>query len=62
MVMPELLQGEATPDAMAREVEHWLNAPQKVQSLQQRFEQLRHTLMRDPPTRVTDAIQTLLDR
>ncbi len=61
-VVPELLQGEATPDAMARELEHWLNAPQKVQSLQQRFEQLHHTLMRDTPTLVTDAIQTLLDR
>jgi lipid-A-disaccharide synthase len=60
--VPELLQERATPDAMAQALEHWLNSPRAVKTLQQRFEQLHHTLTRDTPTLVTDAIQTLLDR
>ena len=62
MAVPELLQEQATPDAMAQALEHWLNSPHQVQALQQRFEQLHHTLTRDTPTLVTDAIQEILDR
>jgi lipid-A-disaccharide synthase len=62
MAVPELLQEQATPPAMAQALEHWLNSPRQVQALQQRFEQLHHTLTRDTPTLVTDAIQEILDR
>jgi lipid-A-disaccharide synthase len=62
MAVPELLQEQATPAAMAQALEDWLNSPQAVTTLQQRFEQLHHTLTRDTPSLVTDAIQTLLDR
>jgi lipid-A-disaccharide synthase len=62
MAVPELLQEQATPEAMAQALEHWLTSPLEVLALQQRFEQLHHTLTRDTPTLVTDAIQEILDR
>ena len=62
MAVPELLQSQATPEAMADAVSHWLDSPQAVLSLQQRFTQLHQTLTRDTPTLVTDAIQAILER
>ena len=60
--VPELLQEQATPEAMALALEHWLNSPEQVLDLQQRFEQLHLTLTRDTPTLVTHAIQEILER
>jgi lipid-A-disaccharide synthase len=62
MAVPELLQSQATPEAMADAVSHWLHSPQAVLSLQQRFTQLHQSLTRDTPTLVTDAIQAILER
>ncbi len=47
MVVPELLQEQATPEALAREVLAWLDAPERVRAVQQRFAQLHHRLLRD---------------
>jgi len=60
--VPELLQEQATPEAMALALEHWLNSPEQVLDLQQRFEQLHLTLTCDTPTLVTHAIQEILER
>lgn len=60
--VPELLQEQATPEAMAQALEHWLNSPEQVLDLQQRFEQLHLALTRDTPTLVTHAIQEILER
>ncbi|MFM2240593.1 MAG: Lipid-A-disaccharide synthase [Pseudomonadota bacterium] len=60
--VPEFLQDQATPENLAQALEHWLNSPPEVLDLQQRFEQLHATLMRDTPTLVTDAIQEILER
>lgn len=60
--VPELLQEQATPEAMALALEHWLNSPEQVLDLQQRFEQLHLTLTRDTPNLVTHAIQEILER
>lgn len=46
-VVPELLQEQATPYAMAREVLAWLGSPQRIQVVQQRFTDLHATLIRD---------------
>lgn len=62
MAVPELLQDQATPEAMAQALEQWLHSPHQVLALQQRFEQLHHTLTRDTPTLVTHAIQDVLER
>jgi lipid-A-disaccharide synthase len=61
-VVPELLQDEANPQALARAVLEWLDAPARVQALQTRFTELHHTLQRDTAQLATDAIETLLAR
>jgi lipid-A-disaccharide synthase len=61
-VVPELLQDEASPQALARAVLDWLDAPGRVQALQARFTELHHTLQRDTARLATDAIETLLAR
>ena len=60
-VVPELLQGAATPAAMAQAVLAWLDAPARITQLQQRFTALHHELQRDTATLATDAIQQVLE-
>ena len=59
-VVPELLQGAATPKALAQGVLDWLDAPERITVLQQRFETLHHTLRRDTAQLATDAIKKIL--
>ncbi len=59
-VVPELLQGAATPKALAQAVLDWLDAPERITTLQQRFEVLHHTLRRDTAQLATDAIEKIL--
>ncbi len=60
-VVPELLQDAATPAAMASAVLGWLDAPGKVQALQQRFTELHYALRRDTTQLATDAIEKILE-
>ncbi len=46
-VVPELLQDQATPEALATEVCAWLASPDRVTALERRFTELHHTLIRD---------------
>ena len=63
-VVPELLQDAATPEALAKEVLIWLDAPQsdpaKMQRLEQRFMALHAELQRDTATLAADAIAHVL--
>ncbi len=59
-VVPELLQGAATPKALAQAVLDWLDAPERIAVLQQRFETLHHTLRRNTAQLATDAIEKIL--
>jgi lipid-A-disaccharide synthase len=59
-VVPELLQDAASPEAMAGAALDWLEAPEKVQALQQRFTVLHHELRRDTTRLATDAIEKIL--
>ena len=65
-VVPELLQDQATPQAMAEAMLHWFEAmdsnPAKIEALQQRFLALHQTLRRDTSTLATDAIEKILTR
>jgi lipid-A-disaccharide synthase len=61
-VVPELLQDEATPQALADEVLRWLQQPAAVKALQQRFTSLHDTLRRDTPRLAADAIEKVLAR
>ncbi len=64
-VVPELLQDAATPQALAKEVLTWLDAPAqdpaKIQHLEQRFTALHAELQRDTPTLAAHAIATVLE-
>lgn len=60
-VVPELLQDDATPQALAQSVLDWLAAPEKIEALQQRFVALHHELQRDTAQLATDAIQKVLE-
>jgi lipid-A-disaccharide synthase len=60
-VVPELLQAAATPKAMAQAVLDWLDAPERISALQQRFETLHHTLRCNTAQRATDAIEKILE-
>jgi lipid-A-disaccharide synthase len=64
-VVPELLQDDATPRALADACLQWLDAksaaPEKISTLEQRFTRLHHELQRDTSRLATDAIQTILE-
>ena len=63
-VVPELLQGAATPAALAAEVLQWVDAktaaPDKISAVEKRFAQLHLQLQRDTSQLATDAIQKIL--
>jgi lipid-A-disaccharide synthase len=60
-VVPELLQGAATPQALAQAVLDWLDQPEKMAALQQRFTALHHSLRRDTAQLSLDAIEQVLE-
>ncbi len=60
MAVPELLQHEATPERLAREVLDWLESPERMAAVRDQFVQLHDALRRDTPTLATDAIAQVL--
>jgi lipid-A-disaccharide synthase len=59
-VVPELLQHDATPRALADATLQWFDTPQRAAALEQRFMDLHHLLRRDTARTATDAIERLL--
>jgi lipid-A-disaccharide synthase len=59
-VVPEFLQDQATPQAMAQGVLDWLDSPEKMAILEKRFGDLHLQLQRDTPKLATDAIEAIL--
>ncbi len=59
-VVPELLQDEATPQALADAVLAWLDAPEKIVALQEKFSALHAQLQCDTPRIASHAIQQVL--
>lgn len=59
-VVPELLQDLATPQALANAMLEWLQAPDRVKALEQRFTDLHLELRRDTAQLATDAIEKIL--
>ena len=63
-VVPELLQDDATPQALAAAVLQWFDAlqndPGRMMALHQRFTSLHETLRRNTPQLAADAIQKVL--
>ncbi|WP_284617025.1 lipid-A-disaccharide synthase [Aquabacterium humicola] len=60
-VVPELIQDDATPDALAREAFAWLDNPAKAEAAKRRFADLHHLLRQDTAQRAADAIAQVLD-
>jgi len=60
-VVPEFLQDAATPQALAQAVLGWLDAPERIAALQQRFTALHHSLRQNTAQRATDAIEKVLE-
>jgi lipid-A-disaccharide synthase len=59
--VPELIQADATPAALARETLAWLDDAPRAARLEARFLALHHLLRRDTARTATDAIATLLE-
>ncbi|ARU06884.1 lipid-A-disaccharide synthase [Comamonas serinivorans] len=59
-VVPELLQDQATPQALARAVLQWLHSPAEVAALRQRLARLHTELAQDTPTLACDAIANVV--
>ncbi|WP_029525114.1 lipid-A-disaccharide synthase [Polaromonas glacialis] len=64
-VVPELLQDQASPEALAQALLEWVDAksaaPEKIRAVEQRFTQLHAELQRDTSQLATDAIQKILE-
>ncbi len=61
-VVPELIQEQATAPALAQAVLHWLDHPEQVQALQQRFTQLHLSLRRDTAALASQVVQDLCEK
>ncbi len=59
-VVPELLQGAASPQALAEATLAWLDDPARMAAVQTHFTEMHHSLRRDTVQLATDAIETLL--
>jgi len=61
-LVPECLQDGCTPEALAREVQAWWEAPARVEAVTRRFHQIHDTLRTDTAQRTHDAIAQLTHR
>ncbi len=61
-VVPELLQREARPEALAAALLGWLDAPARMAATQARFRALHAELHRDTARLATDAIEQVLQQ
>jgi lipid-A-disaccharide synthase len=61
-VVPEFLQDRCTPEALAQACLSWLSAPDRVDALQSRFQQLHLALQRDTAQISTHALEKVLSR
>ena len=59
-LVPEFLQEQVQPKALAKAVLQWLDDPAAVQRLQTRFTALHHELRQDMPTLASHAIEKIL--
>ena len=59
-IVPELLQNDATPEALARETLAWLDEPARCERVRVRFHELHHLLRRDTVRESADALAQVL--
>jgi len=61
-VVPELIQGAATPERLGAELLDWLEAPTRVAALEKEFLAIHQTLRRNASERAAEAVLKVLDR
>jgi len=59
-VVPELLQSNAKPESLCGALSDWLDSPDRMRSVQEKFRALHGQLRRDTATLATDAIEKVL--
>jgi lipid-A-disaccharide synthase len=59
-VVPELVQQEANPDSLSRALLDWLEAPDRMAAVREKFVALHELLRRDSALLATDAIEKTL--
>lgn len=59
-VVPELLQSEATPTALAAALQAWMDQPERVQDMRHKFTMLHDSLSQDTSLLATHAIEKIL--
>ncbi|WP_354005101.1 lipid-A-disaccharide synthase [Ramlibacter cellulosilyticus] len=59
-VVPELLQSNAKPELLCGALADWLEAPERMRAVQEKFRDLHVLLRRDTATLATDAIAQVL--
>ena len=59
-LVPELLQGDCTPEALARAARQWLDDAPASEAVARRFTDIHHTLRQDTARRATDALAQIL--
>jgi len=58
--VPELLQSDANPLALAGAVQSWLDQPQRMDLMRSKFQTMHDLLRKDTATLSADAIQKVL--
>lgn len=61
-VVPELLQANAKPESLCGALAAWLDSPDRMRAVQEKFRALHGQLRRDTATLATDAIEKVLQR
>ncbi|MFT5421809.1 MAG: lipid-A-disaccharide synthase [Candidatus Endobugula sp.] len=60
MLVPELLQDSATPEAITQAVKHWLESPDLVAELEKTFTGIHHQLRLNASETASDVIENLM--
>ena len=60
-IVPELMQDDAKPEALAAALLDWLESPARMAAVQENFRALHRKLQRDTAQLATDAIQKVLE-
>lgn len=61
LVVPELLQSNAKPESLSGALADWLDSPDRMEAVQEKFRDLHARLRRDTATLATDAIEKVLE-
>ena len=61
-VVPELLQSNAKPELLRGALAAWLDAPERMRAVQEKFRDMHVLLRRDTATLATDAVEKVLAR